>query len=146
MREESMASTFKTSCRAKTPATHDVLWPDLTPRIPPSRSGSPPTVSLSPSRLGNSSSASWWLKTFRGVIDVVDRGAPQYPRVVDSKAKQSYDRAARLYRKLRGARDLDDAELWQHALFFAMSPQERCRFSLETARSSLSLRRSGKKR
>jgi hypothetical protein len=41
---------------------------------------------------------------------------------------------------------MDDAERWQHALFFAMSPQERCHFSLKTARSALSLRRSAKKR
>jgi hypothetical protein len=40
---------------------------------------------------------------------------------------------------------MDDAELWQHALFFAMTPQERCHFSLKTARSALSLRRSAKK-
>jgi len=32
------------------------------------------------------------------------------------------DRAAHIYRKLPGARDVDDAELWQHALCFAMSP------------------------
>jgi hypothetical protein len=37
---------------------------------------------------------------------------------------------------------VDQDELWQHALFFAMSPEERCRFSLKTARSALSLRRS----
>ena len=52
------------------------------------------------------------------------------------------DRAARIYRKLRGARGMDDAERWQHALFFAMTPQERCHFSLKTARLALSLRRS----
>jgi hypothetical protein len=52
------------------------------------------------------------------------------------------DRAERIYRRLKGARGLDDAELWQHALFFAMTPQERCHFSLKTARSALSLRRS----
>lgn len=52
------------------------------------------------------------------------------------------DRAARIYRRLKGMRGVDESELWQHALFFAMSPQERCRFSLKTARSVLSLRRS----
>jgi hypothetical protein len=36
-------------------------------------------------------------------------------------------------------RGLDDDERWQHALFIAMSPQERWRFSLKTARSALSL-------
>jgi hypothetical protein len=50
------------------------------------------------------------------------------------------DRAAQIYRKLKGARGLDDDELWQHALFFAMTPEERCQFSLKTARSALSLR------
>jgi hypothetical protein len=37
-------------------------------------------------------------------------------------------------------------ELLQHALFFAKSPEERCRLSLQAARSALSLRRSGKRR
>jgi hypothetical protein len=64
---------------------------------------------------------------------------------VGSKSKGRSDRAARIYRKLAGARGLDDAERWQHALFFAMSPQERCHFNLKTARSALSLRRSAKK-
>ena len=63
-----------------------------------------------------------------------------------SNTKRRNDLAARIYRKLAGARGLDEAELWQHALFFAMSPQERCHFSLKTARSALSLRRSAKKR
>ena len=58
------------------------------------------------------------------------------------KNNPSNDLAARIYRKLRGARGLDEAELWQHALFFAMTPEERCRLSLKTARSALSLRRS----
>ena len=56
------------------------------------------------------------------------------------------DRAARIYRQLAGERGMDDAERWQHALFFAMSPQERCHFSLKTARSALSLKRSARKR
>jgi len=63
-----------------------------------------------------------------------------------SSAKRRSDPAARIYRKLAGFHGLDDAERWQHALFFAMFPQERCHFSLKTARSALSLRRSGKKR
>jgi len=58
--------------------------------------------------------------------------------------RRGNDRAARIYRLLKGARDLDDDERWQHALFFAMSPEERCQFSLKTARSALSLRRSTK--
>ena len=62
------------------------------------------------------------------------------------KNNQASDRAARIYRKLRGARGLDEAELWQHALYFAMTPEERCRHSLKTARSALFLRRSGKKK
>jgi hypothetical protein len=61
------------------------------------------------------------------------------------KGKSQNDLAARIYRRLKGARGLDDDELWQHALFFAMSPQQRCHFSLQTARSALSLRRSARK-
>jgi len=61
------------------------------------------------------------------------------------KGKHQNDPAARIYRRLKGARGLGDDELWQHALFFAMSPQQRCRFSLQTARSALSLRRSAGK-
>jgi len=41
---------------------------------------------------------------------------------VPVKAKRKNDLAARIYRRLKGARGLDDDELWQHALFFAMSP------------------------
>lgn len=55
------------------------------------------------------------------------------------------DRAARIYRKLKGVRGMDEDELWQHALFLAMTPEERCQFSLQTARSALSLRRSTRK-
>src|SRR6058998_818815 len=65
---------------------------------------------------------------------------------VPPKPKRRHDVAARIYPQLEGARGMDDAERWQHALFFAMSPQETCHFSLRTARSALSLRRSGKKR
>jgi len=61
------------------------------------------------------------------------------------KGKRKNDLAARIYRRLKGARGMDNDELWQHALFFAMSPQQRCRFSLKTARSALSLRRSARK-
>ena len=52
--------------------------------------------------------------------------------------RNSNDLAARIYRRLTGARGLDDNERWQHALFFVMSPQKRCHFSLKTARSALS--------
>ena len=62
-----------------------------------------------------------------------------------STIKRRRDLAARIYAQLEGVRGLDDHERWQHALFFAMSPQERCHFSLKTARSALSLKRSGKK-
>jgi len=58
------------------------------------------------------------------------------------KIKRPSDRAARIYRLLQGARGLDDHERWQHALFFAMTPPERSHFSLKTARSALSLKRS----
>ena len=61
------------------------------------------------------------------------------------KINPDHDLATQIYRRLAGARGMDDAERWQHALFFAMSPQERCHFSLKTARSALSLRRSAKK-
>ena len=57
-------------------------------------------------------------------------------------AKSKNDRAARIYRRLKGMRGVDESELWQHALFFAMTPQERCRFSLKTARSVLAMRHS----
>jgi hypothetical protein len=63
---------------------------------------------------------------------------------MNTRAKN--DLAARIYERLAGARGLDDAERWQHALFFAMSPQERCHLSLKTARSALSLRRSARKK
>jgi hypothetical protein len=55
------------------------------------------------------------------------------------------DLAARIHARLKGSPGLDNAELWQHALYFAMSPQERYRLSLKTARSALSLRRSAQK-
>jgi hypothetical protein len=57
------------------------------------------------------------------------------------KNEQRPDLATRIYRRLQGARNVGEDELWQHALFFAMTPEERCRFSLKTARSALSLRR-----
>jgi hypothetical protein len=60
----------------------------------------------------------------------------------NAKAKPSSDAAARIFRKLRGARGLSVDELWQHSIFFALTPQERCRASLKAARSALSLRRS----
>jgi hypothetical protein len=65
---------------------------------------------------------------------------------VQSKFKRRNDLAARIYKRLAGARGLDDAERWQHALYFAMSPEERCRLSLKTARSALSLKRSVRKK
>jgi hypothetical protein len=55
-------------------------------------------------------------------------------------------RARRIFLRLRGARGMDEDELWQHAVFFAKSPEERCRLSLQTARSALSLRLSAKRR
>lgn len=60
-------------------------------------------------------------------------------------SKRQNGRAARIYRRLKGARGLDDNELWQHALFFAMSPQQGCHFSLKTARAALSLGRFARK-
>jgi hypothetical protein len=53
-------------------------------------------------------------------------------------------RVRRIFLRLRGARGVSEEELWQHALFFAKSPDERCRLSLQTARSALSLQRSAK--
>ena len=68
-----------------------------------------------------------------------------YGCLVSQESEDRGDSAARIYRKLKAARGMDEAERWQHALFFAMSPQERCQFSLKTARSALSSRRSAKK-
>lgn len=62
------------------------------------------------------------------------------------KTQPGHDLATQIYRQLAGVSGLDDHERWQPALFFAMSPQERCHFSLKTARSVLSLKRSAKKR
>lgn len=56
------------------------------------------------------------------------------------------DRATRIYRLLKGARGVSEDELWQHALFLSKSPDERCRLSLQTARSVLSSRRSLRKK
>jgi hypothetical protein len=61
-----------------------------------------------------------------------------------AEVKPPNDRATRIYRRLKRFRGMDDHERWQHALFFAMSPEERCRLSLQTARSALSLKRSKK--
>jgi hypothetical protein len=55
------------------------------------------------------------------------------------------DRAARIYRKLKGARGVDDNELWQHAVYFSLTPDQRCELSLKTARSVLSSRRFAKR-
>ena len=52
----------------------------------------------------------------------------------------------RIFRRLRGARGVDEHDLWQHALYFAKTPEERCRISLQTARLALSLRRFVRKR
>jgi hypothetical protein len=63
-----------------------------------------------------------------------------------AKKRRREDLAERIYKKLEGVRGLDDAERWQHAMFFALSPQERCHLSLKTARSTLSLGRLVKKK
>ena len=55
-------------------------------------------------------------------------------------------RVRRILLRLRGARGLDEDELLQHAVFFSKSPEERCRLSLQAARSALSLQRSVKRR
>ena len=52
----------------------------------------------------------------------------------------------RIFRRLRGARGVDENELWQHALFFAKSPEERCRLSLQAARSARSLHPSARRK
>ena len=70
--------------------------------------------------------------TFTGIVEPM-------PSEANIVARRN-DRAARIYRKLKGVRGVDDDELWQHALFFAMTPDERCQLSLNTARSALSLR------
>jgi hypothetical protein len=58
----------------------------------------------------------------------------------------SLTRVRRILDQLRGVRGLDEDELLQHALFFSKSPDERCRLSLQAARSALSLRRSAKRK
>ena len=55
---------------------------------------------------------------------------------------ETHGHAKKIFRKLRGARGLDRDELWQHALFFSKSPDERCRISIMTARLALSLQNS----
>jgi hypothetical protein len=55
-------------------------------------------------------------------------------------------RVRRIFARLRRAHGLDEDELLQHALFFSKSPEERCRLSLQAARSALSLRRSVKRK
>lgn len=55
-------------------------------------------------------------------------------------------RVRRILLRLRGARGLDEDELLQHAVFFSKSPEERCRLSLQAARSALSLQRSVKRK
>src|SRR5688572_30996556 len=52
----------------------------------------------------------------------------------------------RIYLRLRGTRGITEDELWQHALYFAKTPDERCRISLQTARLALSSKRSRKKK
>lgn len=58
----------------------------------------------------------------------------------------SLTRVRRILNQLRGVGGLDEDELFQHALFFSKSPDERCRLSLQAARSALSLRRSAKRK
>ncbi len=50
-------------------------------------------------------------------------------------------RVRRIFQRLRGARGFDESELLKHAVFFSKSPDERCRLSLQAARSVLSSRR-----
>jgi len=54
-------------------------------------------------------------------------------------SRTSLARVDRILLRLRGARGLDEDELLQHALFFSKSSEERCRLSLQAARSALSL-------
>jgi hypothetical protein len=66
---------------------------------------------------------------------------------ISSRTLRSQRAAARrIYRRLEGARGLDDHERWQHALFFAKSPDERCRVAVQTARLAISFKRSGSNR
>lgn len=55
-------------------------------------------------------------------------------------------RARRIFLRLQRARSVDEHELWQHPLFFALPPDERCRLSLKTARLVLSSWRSAKRK
>ena len=52
------------------------------------------------------------------------------------KIRILHDKAYRIYQKLKGVRGVDEHELWQHAICFAKTPEERCRISLRTAISS----------
>jgi hypothetical protein len=54
-------------------------------------------------------------------------------------------RVRRIFQRLRGARGFDETELLKRAVFLSKSPDERCRLSLQAARSVLSSRRSAKR-
>ena len=60
------------------------------------------------------------------------------------RMKSQQARVETIYRKLKGVRGVDDHELWQHAIFFAKDPEERCRISLKSAHLALSSRRSNR--
>jgi hypothetical protein len=59
--------------------------------------------------------------------------------------KAKLTRVEAIYRKLKTARGVSEDELWQHALFFAKKPEERCRISLRSARLAVFSRRSARK-
>jgi hypothetical protein len=58
------------------------------------------------------------------------------------RSNPEWKRVRRIFQQLRGARGVSEEELWQHALYFAKTPDERCRLSLQSARLALSLKRS----
>jgi hypothetical protein len=51
-------------------------------------------------------------------------------------------RAIQIYRRIKGLRGMDEHAKWQHALFLALSPAQRCQLALQTARSVLFARNS----
>lgn len=54
-------------------------------------------------------------------------------------------RAARIYEQIKYLRGMDTHRKWQHAIFLALTPAQRCQLSLQTARSVLSWRNSSAK-
>jgi hypothetical protein len=50
------------------------------------------------------------------------------------RTKTDLAKVRRIYRKLKGARGMSEEELWRQAWFLSLSPEERCRESIESSR------------